>query len=60
MPPPALELGLAREYRKLQPGVKPLSIRQPAFGVWKSQCFDLSGAGVDPSTLPQTVDSSLR
>jgi hypothetical protein len=24
MPPPVLKLGLAREYRKLQPGVKPL------------------------------------
>jgi hypothetical protein len=28
MPPPALKLGLAREYRKLQPGVKLLSVRR--------------------------------
>ena len=27
MLPPVLKLGLAREYRKLQPGVKPFSIQ---------------------------------
>jgi len=55
MPPPALKLGLAREYRKLQPAVKPLSTGN--FRLAISQFF--GGAGVDPNTAT-TVDSSLR
>jgi hypothetical protein len=48
MPPPALKLGLAREYRKLQPGVKLLSTGnlRLEFG---TRFFDLSGAGVGPN-----------
>jgi hypothetical protein len=47
-------LRLAREYRKLQAGVKLLSMGNLRLAVWKSRFFDLRAQALAP-TLPQQL-----